>query len=349
MTAPILHISQPVIWSRKQRGQPVQDIEATVYALPYLQGKGRRKVWLELPNGDIEEVYISAVTPVGDSASLLTSTLDPFSTPVWKDGSLQKTFIFANNAGGIGKTGLSTALAYLLAQLGLNVLFIDGDRQANATTRLGHFDPVSLNQTIYPLFVDPSAPVPTPIRTNGVDLIPACWELGDAEGERAAPLDCLAPLRTLGHDVIIIDSAPALGVIAHRSAIIATDSIYPVPTNTKGLDGLGGLAAFTRQVRVDNPTLGRGIYVPTMHTSSLLAAEALELMQEHLKDEILLTPIRRLEADWERAAREGKPVNLIAPNGGAAKSMQLFLREFALAQGLVPPSEVKVGKEGDAA
>lgn len=332
-----LHISQPVIWQKKQRGQPIQEIEATVYALPH--STGRRKVWLELPNGDIEEVYASSVMPFkSDTGDLLSHVAaDPFSIPVWKDGASQKTFIFANNAGGIGKTALATSLAYLLGQLGLSVLFVDGDRQANATTRLGHFAPVSLKQTVYPLFVDAEAPVPTPIRTNGVDLIPSCFALGEAEGERNAPTDCLARLSTLGHDVIIIDSAPALGTIAHRSAVIATDSVHPVPTNSKGIDGLGGLAEFSRSVRADNPRLGRGIYVPTMHTSSPLSAEALALMQEHLQGETLLSPIRRLDADWERSAREGKPVNLLAPNGGAARSMRLFLREFAAAQGLVPP------------
>src|SRR5690606_6893673 len=54
------------------------------------------------------------------------------------------TILFANNKGGVQKTGCTVQTAAGLARQGLNVLVVDMDPQANATRRLGiEWDPAN--------------------------------------------------------------------------------------------------------------------------------------------------------------------------------------------------------------
>ncbi len=54
------------------------------------------------------------------------------------------TILFANNKGGVQKTGCTVQTAAGLARQGLNVLVVDMDPQANATRRLGiDWDPAN--------------------------------------------------------------------------------------------------------------------------------------------------------------------------------------------------------------
>lgn len=47
-----------------------------------------------------------------------------------------KTLSFFNNKGGVGKTTLSTNVAYNFSRLGYRVLYVDCDPQCNATQLL---------------------------------------------------------------------------------------------------------------------------------------------------------------------------------------------------------------------
>ena len=61
--------------------------------------------------------------------------------------------VFANNKGGTGKTTSCLSIAGYLAKDGNQVLVVDLDPQANATSGLG-IDALTLNNTIFDVVLD---------------------------------------------------------------------------------------------------------------------------------------------------------------------------------------------------
>lgn len=121
-----------------------------------------------------------------------------------------RTLSFFNNKGGVGKTTLSTNVAYNFSQAGKRVLYVDCDPQCNATQLLldetqteeiydGAADPESalrqsLSRTVYGLFIplregepeiDPDVPVYTSERF-GIDVLAGHPSLSQIEDVMSA-------------------------------------------------------------------------------------------------------------------------------------------------------------------
>lgn len=151
----------------------------------------------------------------------------------------------ANTKGGVGKTTTAFALAQGLSLRSYQVLLVDGDPQASATTLTGTVPEkdVSEEDTIIPYLYGDQPDLRYAVKEtywDGLDIIPSnaltyIAEMkipGDAARGRARLWDRLTqglgPLKR-DYDVIIIDTAPALSYLTLNALFAADGLLVPVP------------------------------------------------------------------------------------------------------------------------
>ena len=194
---------------------------------------------------------------------------------------------FFNNKGGVGKTSLVFHLAWMLSEMGKNVVAIDLDPQANLTSAFLSEDDLEIlwdpddtsqrNNTIYqcvrPLMEvgDILAPQTQQI-TSRLHLVPGDLGLAGFEDflsqewpNALGSKNLYRPFRILSSfwqvaqmaarqhsaDIILADVGPNLGAI-NRSALIGTDHVViPLAADLFSLQGLRNLGPTLRAWRAD--------------------------------------------------------------------------------------------------
>lgn len=164
---------------------------------------------------------------------------------------LLRAIAIALQKGGTGKTTTTINLSASLANLGLKVLVIDLDQQADSTDGLG-VEVGDNDATMWEvLHLDRTARVPLtqvikPSRVPGVDVAPGHLALKDLERTGMGPGGQLRLARQLdtltGYDVVLIDCPPSLGEITTVALAAADDVLTPIlpgPDELKGLRQLG--------------------------------------------------------------------------------------------------------------
>jgi chromosome partitioning protein len=157
---------------------------------------------------------------------------------------------FAHHKGGTGKTTSCLNIAGFLVKSGKNVLVVDVDPQANATSGLG-INPDSLKASMYDLFMGKcpgyqSVAITDIIQktSSGIDVAPSSLELVGAEPylytieERAKMLaEILLPVKQR-YDYILIDTPPSMGQFV-INGLVASD--HTIVTFDRGVFALHGL------------------------------------------------------------------------------------------------------------
>ncbi len=189
-----------------------------------------------------------------------------------------KTVAFFNNKGGVGKTSLVYHLAWMYADLGLNVVAADLDPQANLTSMFLRDDDLealwgdrrTLFGAIQPLLEgsgDVTAPhveEPTP----GLGLVAGDLALSVAEDELSSQWpDCLdrkprafrvlsALWRVLrlaaqqtAAELVLVDVGPNLGAFNRAALVAADDVVVPLAPDLYSLQGLRNLGPTLRRWR----------------------------------------------------------------------------------------------------
>jgi len=238
----------------------------------------------------------------------------------------------------VGKTTTAVNLAACLAKCGQDILVIDLDPQANATSALGiEKQP---GHSAYAALLEEGQLPGEVIQTamKGLDLIPSEPDLAGAEVDIAQSehyLHCfqkaLAPLLTDNrYDYIFIDCPPSLGILTSNALTAAHALIIPVQCEYLALEGLSIMTRIIEQLRVGgaNPGLTLDGIVMTMFDGrTRLALQVIEEVKKHFGERVYETFIPRT-VRLSEAPSFGQPIMIYDPRGTGAQAYQALAKEF---------------------
>lgn len=171
---------------------------------------------------------------------------------------MARVITVCNQKGGVGKSTTVQNLAAFLAALGKRVLVVDLDSQANTTSGMGLL-PHRLEKTVYDALIGMVSTEDVVKKTAllSVDILPASASLAGANIElidiprREYKLkEVIEPLRRR-YDIILIDSAPSIGLLTVNALTVAHKIIIPVQCEYYALEGLADLLRTIRMINTN--------------------------------------------------------------------------------------------------
>lgn len=162
---------------------------------------------------------------------------------------MAKVISFLNFKGGVGKTTTTVNVAKVFHEMGYKVLVIDADSQGNSSKLMGKKLSEGNKETLYEVMTK-GVDIRDSIcvdqgRKDSFDFVPSNQNLGNAEMELVTTTgreyilkEVIQPVKDY-YDFILIDCAPADGLVS-QNAITASDYII-VPLNGEpfAVDGMG--------------------------------------------------------------------------------------------------------------
>jgi len=247
---------------------------------------------------------------------------------------MKSTVAVANQKGGVGKTTTAVNLACALAAAERQVLLVDLDPQANATSGLG-IDRDALTLTTYEVLLGEAAladvlvaaPVPNlkvaPAHQRLVGAQLELVEFADRETRLKFKLEELGG----GFDFIFIDTPPSLGLLTLNALVAAAAVLVPIQCEYYSLEGVGLLMETLALVRERlNPALELAGVVLTMYDGrTTLSRQVADEIRRYFGDAVFQTVIPR-NVRLAEAPSFGVPVLL---HDAASAGAQAYL---ALAQ-----------------
>ncbi len=249
---------------------------------------------------------------------------------------MSKIISVSNQKGGVGKTTTALSLSAALGVLEKNVLLIDLDPQANASSGLG-IDSNEINLSSYDLIIGKSDPKNLIIKSGSpnLDIVPAKIDLVGLEIEIVNESNREYLLKNSldkiknNYDFVIIDCPPSLGLITLNALTCSNSVIIPIQCEYFALEGLGKLLNTIKGVqKVHNSTLSLEGILLTMFDSRLrLSNQVKDDVKKHFGDVVFNTIIPR-NVSLGEAPSYGESILVYNATSKGSKSYLKFAQEI---------------------
>jgi len=247
-----------------------------------------------------------------------------------------KIISIVNQKGGVGKTTTAVNLGAYLAYLGKQVLLVDIDPQANATSGLG-VDHKNLEQGVYEAIIGLKSASEIIKRTiqDGFKIAPATLSLAGAGIElvgledREYRLGKMLELIKDEYDYIIIDGPPSLGLLTINSLVAADEVLIPIQSEYYALEGLGQLLETIGLVQSNlKPELGiMGAIITMFDKRNRLSGSVMNELYQYFPNRVFRTVIPR-SVRLAEAPSFGRSILHYDPKSKGGKAYERLAREI---------------------
>nr|WP_295163870.1 ParA family protein [uncultured Methanosphaera sp.] len=248
-----------------------------------------------------------------------------------------------NQKGGCGKTTTAVNLSAALAGMGKNVLVIDMDPQANATTSLG-IEKTEIENTVYTLltgkcsYLDAIYETPTPnlyTICSNISLSGAEVELSKEIGYPYI-LDEKIDRDLVDFDYIFIDAPPSLGILTLNALVVSDSVLIPIQAEFYALEGMADLMKTIDLVesRLKSECPIKGILMTLYDSRTKLAREVSESVEDFFKDtEYIFDEKIPRNIKLAEAPSHGKPCVVYEPDCAGSIAYKNLAKEFIKLEG----------------